>query len=241
MIKAKVNTDTVRLILAGLVVGFVVALPMGAHALVNNGEEPVVQQEQEEPQQSPVPSPETTPLPEPDPIATPEVTPVPVTEVNEPNEMPVTESTPVTELQVAITIASAEHPDIEVVSAKVKRLGAEKVYKVTFADGWRIYVSADDGEIYIAKDNANKKHAFHNYAKKQWLKKYGAWKPWSSKYKSHCKHWIESQNWKTNDDGQPAKPSSEPKENTAVSFQRNESNDRKKNFHRSSHRHHQNR
>lgn len=177
MIKTRVNSDNLRLIVAGLIVGFVVALPVGAQALVKDDEQPVAQQERE-PEQPPEPSPEVIPLPQPDPIVSPEptpaATPTPAPEVTEPNETPVTEQAPVTELQVAITIASAEHPNVEVISAKVKKIGAEKVYKVTFADGWRIYVSADDGELFVVKDNNNKKKAFHSYAKKQWLKKNGA-------------------------------------------------------------------
>lgn len=243
MIKVKINGDNLRLITAGLVVGFVVALPVGAHALINDNEEPVVQQEEQEPEQSPEPTPEVTPLPEPEPTVspepTPEVTPTPVPEVIEPNETPVTEQAPVADLQVAIAIASAEHPGVEVISAKVKQLGAEKVYKVTFADGWRIYVSADDGELYIVKDNANKKKALHHYAKKQWSKKYGSWKPWSAKYKSHCKDWVKSQNWKTDNTNQEQPVT--PTEETTMNVQRGDSNNRNKKSHHSSHHHHRNR
>jgi len=63
-------------------------------------------------------------------------------------------------LSDAITIAEAEHPDVEVVLAKVKlkKLGEEKVYKVVFADGWRVYIAVDDGEILRIKDASNKEH-----------------------------------------------------------------------------------
>lgn len=223
MINVKVNTDNLRLVAAGLIVGFVVALPMGAQALTNNNQEPVVQQE-EEPEVSPSPEPEVVESPEPSPevVVTPDPVPVPdpVPEVIEPNEESVNEVVPVATLDVAITIAAAEHPGVEVVSAKVKTLGAEKVYKVTFADGWRIYVSADDGEIYVAKDGDNKKRAFYNYAKKNWSKKYGSWKPWSSQYKSHCKHWVDSQEWENATPETTSIPSPEPAEESTASVQR---------------------
>lgn len=243
MIKIKFNTDNIRLISAGLVVGFVVALPVGAHALVNNNEEPVVQQ-QEEPTESPTPSPEVTPLPDPDSIVTPEPTPEvtlspsPVPEVTEPNETPVVEQAPVTELQVAITIAAAEHPDVEVISAKVKRLGAETVYKVTFADGWRIYVSADDGELLVVKNSDNRNCKFHHNAKKSWSKKYGSWQPWSAQYKTYTKklvkQYISEELQRLQAEAEAQEQASEA-ETSNVSVQRSESSDRKKNSDRKSH------
>lgn len=87
-----------------------------------------------------------------------EVPPVDVVDEDEtPIEEPV--ETEVT-INDAIIIAQAEHPDVEVVLAKVKlaKLGEDKVYKIAFADGWRIYVAADDGEILRIKDPSDNKH-----------------------------------------------------------------------------------
>lgn len=64
------------------------------------------------------------------------------------------------DLAAAIGIAQAEHPGVEVLRAqvKLKMLDEHKVFKIVFADGWRIYVRASDGEIVRIKDAANKKH-----------------------------------------------------------------------------------
>ncbi len=86
---------------------------------------------------------------------------VPPIDVVDEDETPVVEPV-MTEVTIgdAITIAEAEHPGVEVVLAKVKlaKLNEEKVYKVVFVDGWRIYVAADNGEILRIKDPADKKH-----------------------------------------------------------------------------------
>lgn len=87
-----------------------------------------------------------------------EVLPVDVVDEDEtPIEEPIAAEVSISD---AITIAQAEHPDVEVVLAKVKlaKLGEDKVYKIAFADGWRIYVAADDGEILRIKDPSDKKH-----------------------------------------------------------------------------------
>lgn len=88
-------------------------------------------------------------------------TEVPPADVVDEDETPIEEPV-ITEVSIndAITIAQAEHPGVEVVLAKVKlaKLGEDKVYKIAFADGWRIYVAADGGEILRIKDPSDKKH-----------------------------------------------------------------------------------
>lgn len=85
----------------------------------------------------------------------------PAEETEEPVEVP--EDTTVDILD-AITIAKAAHDEVadepsDVIKAqvKLKKLNDEKVFKVVFADGWRIYVRASDGEIVLMKDNHNHK------------------------------------------------------------------------------------
>lgn len=96
------------------------------------------------------------------------------------------------DLAAAITIAQAQHPDVEVIMAKVKlkKLDGEKVYKVVFADGWRIYVRASDGEIVRIKDASNKKRecterarqAIANWRDKQYQR-------WGQRLSDHRKHY----------------------------------------------------
>lgn len=90
--------------------------------------------------------------------------PAPEEEVVEEDEQPVDEGQEApapqeVDLAAAIGIAQAQHPDSEVILARVKlkKLSGEKVYKIVFADGWRIYVRASDGEIVRIKDASNKK------------------------------------------------------------------------------------
>lgn len=234
MIKANINIDNLRLVAAGLIVGFVVALPMSvAQALDDTTEKPVVQQE--EVTESPSPSPEVTESPEPTTTPEPEVTTPP--EVTEPEEEEVVvEKTPVASLQVAITIAVEAHPDVDVIAAKIKTLGAETVYKVTFADGWRIYISADDGELLIVKDGEGKLQRAYNRAKVAWMHSNGNWNPFSTKYKAHCKEYVEQNGL---DDVIVESEETNSTESTTVSTQQSteSSSEYKKNkSHRSSHR-----
>lgn len=137
-------------------------------------EEPTEEQPTEE-EEAPPPEEETPP-----PTEDPEV---PAEENEEPVEEP--EVTPVTILE-AIAIAQAAHDEVagktsEVIKAqvKLKKLNGEKVYKVVFRDGWRIYVQAANGEIVLMKDKSNKKRecgdrgrravaAWQNSFKKKW-------------------------------------------------------------------------
>ncbi len=111
-------------------------------------------------------------------------------EVIEEDEEPVVEEPEVpaeptaVALAEAVIIAQTEHPDSEVVMAKVKlkKLDAEKVYKVVFADGWRIYVRASDGEIVRIKDASDKKHDCSKRGEQavaawraKWEKKFDRW------------------------------------------------------------------
>jgi uncharacterized membrane protein YkoI len=132
----------------------VLAVPLAVHTYAQDGvEEPDPQVQNEEEQQE-----ETPPEEDETPVVVPEE---PTEEDEEPlpedEEVPAPQETTITE---AIAIAQAEHPDVEVVMAKVKAklLDGQKVYKVVFADGWRVYVSADTGEILRIKDASNKKH-----------------------------------------------------------------------------------
>jgi hypothetical protein len=102
-----------------------------------------------------------------------------VPEVVEETETPAPETPAETDLQAAIAIAATEHPDVVVVSARLKHLAGEKVFKVTFEDGWRIYISATSGEIIKIKDGSNKDCGIHNRAKKQWLKEHKQWRPYT--------------------------------------------------------------
>lgn len=115
-----------------------------------------------------------------------------VAEIAEPNEAEASVSTSVDTLQAAIAIASTEHTGSAVVSAKVKTLGAETVYKVTFADGVRVYVSADTGEILIIADAKGHKHHVQERAKAAWLRAHDTWRPWAREFVTWSKDWVKS-------------------------------------------------
>lgn len=126
-----------------------------------------------------------------------------IEEVIEEDEEPVVEepTNPVAvSLAEAVLIAQAEHPDVEVVMAKVKlkKLDDEKVFKVVFADGWRIYVRASDGEIVRIKDASNKKHDCGQRgvaAAAAWRKKFH--KKWGHDWNERSRrgYWSQKQDW----------------------------------------------
>lgn len=122
---------------------------------------------------------------------TPEVDPAPV----EPGEQESADPAAVADLQAAIGIAVAEHGGSKVVSAKVKTLGAETVYKVTFEDGFSAYVSADDGEVLILKDKHGKHRKVHSHAKQAWMNKYHNWDARSEQFRAWAVEWLKQHPW----------------------------------------------
>lgn len=191
-IPKKVTSSMVALAI-GVGIGTLAAIPFGAQALGDNHEKLTVKAPTEDKEVSAdtrttaetkvtttTPSPaRVAPVDEPTPTPTPTVS-----EVTEPNETDPAVGAPVATLQAAITIAAAEHPDVAVVEAKLKKLGAETVFKVTFEDGWRIYVSADDGELMIVKDGTGKAHDAKNRAKAAWMKTHDKWDPWGKSFQA---------------------------------------------------------
>lgn len=138
-------------------------------------------------------------------------------EVVEEDEQPVDEEEEVTapqevDLAAAIGIAQAQHLDSEVIMAKVKlkKLSGEKVYKVVFADGWRIYVRASDGEIIRVKDGSNKKHECNQRARQaiaNWRNRH--YQKWGHHPSDHRKHnhgsWHKhKKDWRKHSQGQPS-------------------------------------
>ncbi len=119
----------------------------------------------------------------------------PTGQPEQPGETETTDSPTVADLQTAITIASAEHPDVEVVSAKLKELDGNKVYKVVFADGWIAYVSADNGSVLLLQNNAGEKQSCHNHARAAWLHRHKTWKPFDSEYATYSRSWLAKKNW----------------------------------------------
>lgn len=112
----------------------------------------------------------------------------------ETDETPTTDPVTETDLQTAIAIAYAEH-EAEVISAKLVYLGDVKAYKIVFADGWRAYVRASDGDIVILKDWFNVTKPIQHKAKQSWMKNHGSWDPHSSAYKAWANGWFKSCNW----------------------------------------------
>lgn len=213
--KAKIGTGIAALAL-GLFVGGLATLPFGAQAFNNTQEEKSISSDvKAEANKTPtgaevkttVNTTTTTPTTE-TPVEEP--TPTPVPEVTEPEEaeVPVEETDPATvaNLQAAIAIAAAEHTDVDVVAAKVKTLGAETVYKITFADGWRIYVSADDGELVVVKDSRGNHHDARNRARAAWLRAHDNWNPWAQAFRNWSKKWVDKKDWKIEQPTMPTMP-----------------------------------
>jgi len=178
-----------------------------------NGEEPVVEEQPpaEEPEETPPPVQETPP-----PVEEPEP---PVEE----NETPVEEPEPTAvDILAAIAIAKTAHDEVAgeeaaviMAQVKLKKLDEEKVYKVVFDDGWRIYVRASDGEIVLMKDHDNRKHGcgnrgrgavanWRNHFKKKW-----GYQPSRNHYQSP------GQDDQSDDDNQPEQEEPTGTEETA--------------------------
>lgn len=133
-------------------------------------------------------------LPTPPKPTTPVKPTVPVTPVVEPGEDPTTEPVVEADLQAAIAIAYEEHA-AEVIAAKLVYLNGEKVYKITFVDGWRAYVRASDGDMVMLKDWFNVSKPIEHKAKKAWMKAHHHWNPWSNEYRAWAKSWFKQHNW----------------------------------------------
>ena len=135
-------------------------------------------------------------------------------EAVEEDEQPVDEEETVAPQEVdlagAIGIAKAQHPDSEVILAKVKlkKLSGEKVYKIVFADGWRIYVRASDGEIVRIKDGSNKKRECNERARQaiaNWRKKhYQKWGHDPSDHRKHNRGSWHKKDWRKHSQEQPS-------------------------------------
>jgi|GEM_PF-5776110 len=189
--------DGRKMLAIGLVIGMLVAAPLGINAYANENEpEQPVTQTPVEPEETHTPVEVEEPV-EVIPVDTTPVeqTPEPTDVTTEPDETNTSMQPTVADLQTAIGIAAAEHEGVEVVAAKVKKLGAETVYKVFFADGWVVYVSADDGEVLVVKDKQGHKHACHNKARASWAKKHGHWHAHDKKWRAWVNAWVRKQNW----------------------------------------------
>lgn len=204
MIQKLRRLSGIKMLLIGLVVGGAVAAPLGVSALTSD--KPEVEAETTV---TGDPAPEsgtptatavtevsadiTTPAvaDETPVVIAPEDPTVPVEPGEGESDAPAT----VADLQAAIAIAAPEHEGVEVVSARVKTLGAETVYKVVFADGWIVYVSADDGEVLVIKDALGKKHAGWGVAKARWMAHHRGWDPKSGEWRDWSSQWLKKQNW----------------------------------------------
>lgn len=204
MIQKLKQLSGIKMLLIGLVVGGVVAAPLGVNALTSD--KPEVEAEatvtvDPAPESGASSASAVTEVSAN--IATPVVadeTPVVIAPENptvpvEPGEGESDAPATVADLQAAIAIAAPEHEGVEVVSARVKTLGAETVYKVVFADGWIVYVSADDGEVLVIKDALGKKHAGWGVAKARWMAHHRGWDPKSGEWRDWSNQWLTKQNW----------------------------------------------
>lgn len=204
--KLKVQ-DGRKMLALGMAAGLLLAAPLGIRAYANEDETTTPPDETETTDPETTPEEETTeePVIEEPTQEEQEETPVdetPVEQTEEPEEVPVepgeeetTEDPTVADLQAAITIAALEHPDVEVISAKIKTLEGSKVYKVVFADGWIAYVSADTGDVMLLRDQNGQKRTCHNFARKHWLKKHHDWAPWKGGWHSWSAAWLQKQQW----------------------------------------------
>lgn len=134
----------------------------------------------------------TTPNPTTPTTPTPDPTP---TTPSEPDENSTDDQATEADLQAAIAIAYADH-QAEVVLAKLVYLNSERVYKVVFADGWRAYVRASDGDLVMLKDWFNVSKPVSHNAKKAWMKSHHYWKPFARDYHKWTNNWWKNHSWK---------------------------------------------
>jgi len=200
--------DGRKMLAIGMAAGLLLAAPLGIRAYANQDdtttppdETTTTDPEQTEPEEETTEEPVVDEPTQEEQDETP-IDETPVEQTDEPEEVPVEpdeEDVPadptVADLQAAIAIAALEHPDVEVISAKVKSLDGSKVYKVVFADGWIAYVGADTGDVLLLKDQNGKKHDCHNYAKKYWLKKHHNWDPSQAAWQAWSASWLKKQQW----------------------------------------------
>lgn len=204
MIQKLKQLSGIKMLLIGLVVGGVVAAPLGVNALTSDesGTETEATVKVDPATDTDVLAVDATTEVSAD-IATPAVedeTLVPPAPEDpsvpvEPNEGESDAPATVADLQAAIAIAAAEHEGVEVISARVRALGAQTVYKVIFADGWIIYVNADNGDVLVIKDALGKKHAGWGVAKARWTAHHRGWNPWSGEWRTWSSQWLKKQNW----------------------------------------------
>lgn len=209
MLITKLKAQDGRKMLAlGMTAGLLLAAPLGIRAYANQDDTTTPPEETDTTDTETTPEEDTTTE---DPVVDEptqeeqEETPVdetPVEQTDEPEEVPeepgegdVTDDPTVADLQAAIAIAALEHPDVEVISAKVKTLEGSKVYKVVFADGWIAYVSAETGDVMLLKDQNGQKRTCHNFAKKYWLKRHHNWHPSEAAWRAWSAAWLKKQQW----------------------------------------------
>lgn len=109
---------------------------------------------------------------------------------DETTEDPVEEAdTPQAVLDRYLQFAAAEHPGVEVAAVKFVWKNGVKSAKITFADGWKVYIGVSDGSTLSVADARNKVHRCQRRMKQ--------WKPhfnWHRQFKSYYQWWQNQQN-----------------------------------------------
>lgn len=156
--------------------------------------------------ETPEPTPENTEEP---PVAPEEqeVVEPPATEVDNPTENEdevAPEDTPQAALDRYIAFAQAEHPGVEIASVKFVWKQGVKSAKITFVDGWKVFVGVSDGstlKVTDARDHVKK-------CQKRMLSN-RSWNRWYKSSKSYYQWWLDRQQQDDQSEEEPAGTGSE--------------------------------
>ncbi len=154
----------------------------------DESEKPFVAHTQTEVETEPVPTP--TPTDEEQPVL-PEEEVLVEEPVDEPVDTP-TDEDPITDITESfdryVAFAQAEHPGVEIASVKFVWKHGVKSAKVTFVDGWRVFIGVSDGStLKIADEDGEVKKCQPRVSRKK------AFKRWYKTHNSYYEWWKSKQ------------------------------------------------
>lgn len=188
-------------VLAALVAVLVVPTAISAYAqdvsqdpveipVANIDENGELQNEQPVTVETPEPTPENTEeppvVPEEEEVVEPPVEEVDIPEENEDEVLPA--DTPQAALDRYVAFAQAEHPGVEIASVKFVWKQGVKSAKITFVDGWKVFVGVSDGStLKVTDENDNVKRCQKRMLKSR------SWNRWYKQNSSYYQWWQSQQ------------------------------------------------
>lgn len=199
-------------VIGALAVAFIAPTAINAYAQENTDqpiEIPIANLDENGELHTELPELVETPEPTPDDTDEPPVIPEeqeviepPVEEVDNPEEneedVPLSE-TPQQALDRYIAFAKGEHPDVEIASVTFVWKQGVKSAKITFVDGWKVFIGVSDGSTLKVTD-ANDR------VKKCQKRMLGnrSWNRWYRTHKSYYQWWLSQQNQDDETEDSPA-------------------------------------